>query len=149
MQHNQQAEPKQLDDKYKVWFIVRTDINMPKGKVGSQCGHGIVELMFGEALKELVRETPRGENSAWEEMRWMAPTLDWYRDGQTKIALKGGNMMEVLNYREQLFNRGLLVKEVVDNGNTMFNGEKTLTLIAVGPCKPADVHDIIGHLKPL
>lgn len=133
----------------KVWFLVRRDLNMTKGKVGAQCAHGIVEVLLGDLLAQEVASTPRGEDGPWEEVRHVAPLLDWYRDGQTKVTLRVDDVSDLIFLKQQLVASRILVREVIDNGTTMFDGEKTLTLLAVGPCYPSQVKDILGHLKPL
>lgn len=73
-----------VDDDVKMVILVRTDINMAKGKAAAQCCHAVLAT-----YKEAVRKTPQ-LLEAWEE------------SGQAKVTLKIDSQEELYEYGFQM-----------------------------------------------
>lgn len=122
----------------KQVIVVRTDLNMRKGKVAAQVAHASMQFLldanqsdsFGELHVVLTPEE-----------------IDWLNGSFTKIVV-GVDSESALNelvLRAKMSD--ITVFQIVDSGKTEFNGIPTLTCAAFGPNAAADIDKITGHLK--
>ncbi|MBB5167114.1 aminoacyl-tRNA hydrolase [Mycobacterium sp. AZCC_0083] len=122
---------------YKQIIVMRTDLNMRKGKMVTQGAHaslGAVTqyLLFpGKHLEERTR------------------VLDWLAGSFTKICVRVESEAELLAVYEQAKAAGLITALITDNGKTEFNGVPTLTCIAIGPDTAENLAPVTGGLKLL
>ena len=114
----------------KMVLIVRTDLQMGKGKAAAQCAHAAVDLYKKGLIKcpKLVR--------------------NWEAFGQAKIALKapegGEEALKIL--KKQAEEIGLCAVIIHDAGHTQVKSGSA-TVLGVGP-GPAEIVDkVTGHLK--
>ncbi|OYT40330.1 MAG: aminoacyl-tRNA hydrolase [Desulfurococcales archaeon ex4484_58] len=115
---------------YKQVIVVRTDLEMSKGKLAVQVAHASVIAAF----------------KAYHERReWFNA---WWSSGQKKIVLRGKNMDELLKLARKAENKGLPVAIVRDAGLTELE-PGTLTTIAIGPGPSSKIDEITGALKLL
>jgi len=116
----------------KMVFLVRTDLQMGKGKIASQVAHAAIVL---------YKESVKNKN----------PFLNiWLRWGQPKIVLKvdrncESTLCEV--YQNALKNK-LTVCQVFDSGKTQIDFG-SLTVIGIGPNKAEDIDKITNQFKLL
>lgn len=116
----------------KMVFLVRTDLQMGKGKIASQVAHAAI-VLYKDALKK---------NSSYLNT--------WLRWGQPKIVLKvDKNCEETLKhvYNSALKNK-LPVCEVYDSGRTQIDCG-SLTVVGIGPNKAEDIDKITNQFKLL
>merc|ERR1712110_1130332 len=120
--------PKSMDN--KMVLVVRTDLQMGKGKVAAQCAHAAVDLYKKSLVKcpKLVRQ--------------------WETFGQAKITLKapegGEDGLKIL--KKQAEEIGLCAVIIHDAGHTQVKSGAA-TVLGIGP-GPADIIDkVTGHLK--
>ena len=111
-------------------LIVRTDLNMGKGKAAAQCAHAAVDLY----KKALIR-TPK-------------LVKQWETFGQAKVALKapegGEEGLKILQKEAEKI--GLATVIIRDAGKTQIESGSA-TVLGIGPA-PADILDkVSGHLK--
>ena len=83
----------------KQVIVVRTDLDMGKGKIASQVGHSCV----------LGAEHVRKSNPEWFSEWWV---------GQEKVVLKVGNLKELEQVKQDAIELNVPWSEVTDAGHT-------------------------------
>ncbi|RVE45541.1 hypothetical protein evm_009806 [Chilo suppressalis] len=115
---------------YKLVLVVRTDLNMSKGKIAAQCGHAAVG-----AFEKAQRKDPEGLKC-------------WQMTGQAKVAVKTDSVDEIKQIADNAKKMGLITSMIRDAGRTQI-APNSITVLGVGPA-PKDVVDkVTGHLKLL
>jgi len=115
---------------FKQVIVVRTDINMSKGKLAVQVAHASVTCAF----------KAYSDRRDWFEKWWMS--------GQKKIVLKAVDEKHLLELYEKARILDLPVDIIRDAGLTELT-PGTLTAICIGPA-PSDLIDkVTGGLKTL
>lgn len=116
--------------RYKQVIVVRSDLEMGKGKIAAQAGHASVS----------AAEKARKRFQKW----WNA----WLKEGQCKIALKVKNEEELLKLEQEAKKSGLPYALISDRGLTqLLPGTKTC--LAIGPAPASEVDKITGKLALL
>lgn len=132
------APPKQV-------LLLRRDLKMPKGKIGAQSGHA-AQCSLTKSNGAHVRQGVAG-------LELVVPLdsddLAWLEGEYKKIVLGVDSEEELLQLHEAAKAAGLRTFLVQDNGHTVFNGQKTLTAVGIGPHDAARIDAITGHLRPL
>jgi PTH2 family peptidyl-tRNA hydrolase len=118
------------DEKLKQVIVVRTDLQMGKGKLGVQIAHGAVSTAF-----EVQRQNPRRFRS-------------WLEQGQPKIAVHVRTMEELHALRAAASSVGVPAVLVEDRGLTQLPSG-TPTCLAMGPAPIELLDRLTGHLKLL
>lgn len=114
----------------KMVLIVRTDLKMGKGKIGSQCGHGSIL-----AYKQGLVVCPEAVKT-WE-----------MRDNQKKIVL-GASLEEFEHIRHQCNSLKIPNVTVVDAGKTQIQPNSE-TVLAIGPVIDDFIDPLTRNLKLL
>ena len=113
----------------KQVVVVRTDLDMGKGKIAAQVGHACV----------LGAEHVRKSHPGWFEKWW---------SGQEKVVVKVSGLKELEAIKLAAIDLNLPWSEVTDAGHTQIS-PGTVTCISIGPA-PANLIDrITGDLKLL
>ncbi|CAG9763058.1 unnamed protein product [Ceutorhynchus assimilis] len=111
-------------------FLVRTDLQMGKGKVASQVAHASI-LLYKAALNS------------------KNPFLDcWLKWGQPKIVLRSDSELELSETYKAAVKKQLNVCRVYDSGKTQISSG-SLTVVGIGPNKSEDIDKITGKFKLL
>ena len=113
----------------KQVIVIRTDLDMGKGKIAAQVGHACV----------LGAEHVRKSNPEWFSEWWA---------GQEKIVLKVANLKELEQVKQDAIELGVPWSEVTDAGHTQI-APGTITCISIGPAPEETVDKITGDLKLL
>ena len=113
----------------KQVIVVRTDLDMGKGKIAAQVGHACV----------LGAEHVRKSNPEWFSV---------WRTGQEKIVLKVANLKELEQVKQDAIEFNLPWSEVTDAGHTQI-APGTTTCISIGPAPEEKIDKITGDLKLL
>jgi PTH2 family peptidyl-tRNA hydrolase len=128
--------------KYKQVFVVRKDLAMDAGKLGSQTAHAVHLAMLGdlrpaegEPKKEKILITLEGA------------AAEWIQEDYPKITLEVYSEDELLDIHAKAKAAGLPCGLVVDNGWTVFKNQKTHTVVGIGPADASTINAITGHLK--
>ena len=111
----------------KQVVVVRTDLDMGKGKIAAQVGHACV---LGA---EYVRKS---------KPEWFS---EWWK-GQEKIVLKVSNLKELEQVKQGAIEIGVPWSEVTDAGHTQI-APGTVTCISLGPAPEEKIDKITGDLK--
>ena len=107
--------------------MVRTDLDMGKGKIAAQVGHACV----------LGAEHVRKSNPEWFSEWWL---------GQEKIVLKVANLKELEQVKQDAIELNVSWSEVTDAGHTQI-APGTVTCISLGPAPEEKIDKITGDLK--
>ncbi|MDE1762152.1 MAG: peptidyl-tRNA hydrolase Pth2 [Candidatus Micrarchaeota archaeon] len=121
---------KSLDEEIKQVIIVRTDIEMGKGKLAAQVGHAAVSSYL-EALRI---------ESRIAEM--------WLASGQKKIVLKVDSVESMERLYKAFEYKGIPCALVSDAGLTQLP-PGTKTALGIGPWKGLEIDKLTAALKLL
>ena len=113
----------------KQVIVVRTDLDMGKGKIAAQVGHACV----------LGAEHVRKSNPEWFTQWW---------NGQEKVVVKVSTLKELEEIKQGVIELGLPWSEVTDAGHTQIE-PGTITCISVGPAPEEKIDKITGKLSLL
>ena len=113
----------------KQVIVVRTDLDMGKGKIAAQVGHACV----------LGAEHVRKSNPEW--------FTEWW-SGQEKVVVKVSSLKELEEVKQGAIELGLPWSEVTDAGHTQI-APGTTTCISVGPAPEERIDKITGELSLL
>jgi len=113
----------------KQVIVIRTDLDMGKGKIAAQVGHACV----------LGAEHVRKSNPDWFKEWW---------SGQEKIVVKVTSLKELEEIKEHAFSLNVPCSEVTDAGHTQIE-PGTTTCVSLGPAPEDLVDKISGNLKLL
>ena len=116
----------------KQVIIMRTDLQMRKGKMVAQGAHASLAVLTNL----------RGEP-------YPAVLKEWLANSFTKICVGVNNEAELIKLYDKAITNGILASFIVDNGATEFHGIPTATCAAIGPGYSEDIDKITGGLKLL
>lgn len=140
-----------MDMDIKQVIVMRTDLNMRKGKMIAQGAHAA--MMF---ISKRFSQKPGGEligddYSIGEVLEFRPSDNEflWLRGNFKKICLGVGSEEELLNLHQAANDAHLGSHLCTDNGLTEFGGVPTNTCIAIGPDEASKIDAITGHLKLL
>jgi PTH2 family peptidyl-tRNA hydrolase len=132
----------------KMVIVVRTDLNMRKGKMSAQVGHA-ASLFVARQIQQHMSEVSRASS---RKHRSFGVTLsdeqfEWFMDGTTKIVVGVSSEAALIDLMNEGRKRGLTVNSVTDAGRTEFGGVPTLTCAAIGPNDVSEIDKLTGGLK--
>ena len=113
----------------KQVIVVRTDLDMGKGKIAAQVGHACV----------LGAEHVRKSHPEW----WS----EWW-SGQEKVVVKVSGLKALQEVKKHVIDLNLPWSEVSDAGHTQL-APGTTTCISIGPAPENLIDKITGDLKLL
>ena len=118
-------------DPYRLYAIVRSDLNMSSGKMAAQAGHGFLDVFIKA-----------------QEMR--PETIPLYKTNHgIKVCLKAKNLYQLERAKAELEEAGIPVALITDLGYTQFEGQPTITVLGVGPAKRNEVNHILKRFQLL
>lgn len=132
------APPKQV-------ILMRTDLNMRKGKMCSQAAHasmGCILQLMHKSEQRIVEERTL-------YLKEDDPVKIWLNESFTKICVGVNSEEELIELYEAAKSIGLNACLIEDNGLTEFHGIKTKTCVGIGPDYPDQIDRITKHLKLL
>lgn len=138
----------------KQIIVMRTDLNMRKGKMVAQGAHAsmavLLEMIRGVPYQEYTPHLLPGNQyemkctiqrgSVWDE---------WMRGSFTKICVKANSEEELVSLYKKAKHAGLPAALITDNGYTEFGGKPTITCCAIGPANDKDLIGLTDHLSLL
>ena len=113
----------------KQVVVVRTDLDMGKGKIAAQVGHACVQ----------GAEHVRKSNSEWFSEWW---------ETQEKVVLKVSSLKELEQIIQDATELDLPCSPVADAGRTQL-APGTITCVSIGPAPEEKIDKITGYLKLL
>lgn len=127
----------------KQVIVMRTDLNMRKGKMIAQGAHAALGcLVGGDISMERCADHGTRTISIPTHVRY------WIGLGMKKICVRADSEEELLSLHAEAKEAGIPSFLVTDAGHTEFNGP-TNTCIAIGPAEDTAIDRITGHLKLL
>jgi len=114
---------------YKQVIVVRTDLNMGKGKIAAQCAHASVS-----ALEKAEREDPEAVS-------------EWKATGQQKSVLKVTGKMELLELFEKV--KKIFPSALIRDAGLTQIAEGETTCLGIGPAEEREIDKYTGKLKLL
>lgn len=115
----------------KQIIVMRTDLNMRKGKMIAQGAHASLKVVLD-----------------YKDHPWAALT-SWLEGAFVKICVRVDSESELFAVVNEARKAGLHVGLVQDAGRTEFAGVPTYTCAAIGPEFPEDIGPVTDHLKLL
>jgi len=112
---------------YKQVILVRKDLKLPEGKLGSQTAHASVEA---------VLKSHKDDVTAWK------------KEGMKKIILGVKDQEELFKFKLEAEDAGLVCGLIADQGKTVVV-PGTFTALGIGPDKEEKIDAVTGKLKPL
>ncbi|MBI5393375.1 peptidyl-tRNA hydrolase [Candidatus Woesearchaeota archaeon] len=109
----------------KQVILVRTDLQLPKGKMAAQVAHASLEA-FLKTNQTLAKK--------------------WHNSGMKKIVLKVKDLKELHLYIQDAKDAGLVTSIITDAGHTVVE-PGTVTCGAIGPDEEPKVDRITGKLS--
>ena len=111
----------------KQVIIVRSDLNMRRGKEAAQVAHACLIAALGYSERHIVKA--------------------WLREGGCKIVVSVDSEAELRAAYADARDAGMICSLIQDAGRTEFNGVPTFTAAAIGPGHDKDVDAITGGMK--
>lgn len=141
-----------MSDFAKQVIVVRTDLNMPVGKIASQVAHASMAVLLNRMN---ILPTSPSTNitvrvlSLKGDDEFDAAINDWIEGSFTKVVVGVGSEEELRALYDKATELGLPCSQIIDNGRTVFNGVQTLTCCAFGPVNSSVFTGFTSHLKLL
>lgn len=135
-----EAEREAKRGKSKQVIVVRTDLNMRKGKMIAQGAHA--------AMKSVLDSGVFAEGKFTLNLPNDQPISDWLAGKFTKITCKGESEAHIKDLYAKAQALRIPCSLILDAGLTEFQ-EPTYTCIAIGPAWSEDVDKITGGLSLL
>ena len=120
--------PEMQFDSVKMVMLVRTDLKMTSGKIGSQCSHAALNAYRRINDREILKS--------------------WRDNGEKIVVLRVSNQLELEKYANNAHRACLPVSVVCDAGRTEV-ASGTKTVLAIGPAQSKKIDAITGNLKLL
>jgi PTH2 family peptidyl-tRNA hydrolase len=125
----------------KQVIVVRKDLNLRKGKMCSQVAHA--------SMKFLLDRNEYTVNDKAVKTSLTDIESEWIFGPFAKIVVSCDSEQELLDLIQKAKDSDILVKEIIDVGNTEFHGIPTRTCAAFGPAECEVLDKITSHLKLL
>ena len=130
----------------KQVIVMRTDLNMRKGKMIAQGAHAAMLFLIDGA--SLSRGDFGGGAPVFHKVI-SDDAGDWIENAFTKVCVRAESEEELLDIAAQAKAAGIECHVVTDSGRTEFGGTPTKTCLALGPDKEERIDAITGDLKLL
>ena len=126
----------------KQVIVMRTDLNMRKGKMIAQGSHASMAFIARNGMFD-------SEKFLNIQMPNLKEAQEWMLNSYTKVCLQVASEAELDEIYKKAEKAGLTVHMIIDSGRTEFNGVPTKTCLAIGPHYSEKIDKITGHLKLL
>ena len=134
----------------KQVIVMRTDLNMRKGKMIAQGAHASLKAIIDQGSISYDREEGLGGPGRQSLDIPITEDLDgWLNGNFKKICVQVDSEEKLLAIYDKAVDLGLPHALITDNGLTEFNGVPTMTCIAVGPARDDLIDQVTGGLKLL
>ena len=110
---------------YKQVILVRSDLKLPKGKLAVQSAHASSSALIKSHKDDMKK---------------------WQACGMKKVVLKVKDLDELLKYKQEAEDLGLVVALIEDAGKTVVE-PGTITCLGIGPDKEEKIDKVSGKLK--
>jgi PTH2 family peptidyl-tRNA hydrolase len=141
--------------KTKQVIVMRTDLNMRKGKMVAQGAHASLAVFLNKMRNEIpyteyVPEFDENDEYTMNLKVKKDSSMDkWLRGNFRKITLGIKSEEELFGIYDKARQAGLPHALICDDGLTEFHGLSTYTCVAIGPAEDEEIDKITGNLKPI
>lgn len=121
---------------FYMYSILRTDIDMPIGKLLAQSGHA-----FSDSLKSAEINYPE----IYSNYRVWSNEEKTAFNGGAKVCMKAKNADQLIKAYNIARNAGIPCALIVDKGHILpphFDGNPIITALGIGPCSQEDAKQI-------
>jgi PTH2 family peptidyl-tRNA hydrolase len=132
------------DSPNKQVILMRTDLNMRKGKMVAQGAHASLAV-FMHTITFLSED----DGALVARFPVSSVAHAWLTGTFRKICLGVGSEAELVALFEKARELGLPCALIRDNGLTEFKNVPTYTAVAIGPGLDSQINPVTEHLKPL
>lgn len=136
-------EAAQANPDYRLMLVVRHDLNMRRGKLAAQAGHG-AEGVFTRRPEAVIRHLPDGTRELAVPLS--EDDYHWLMNDYKKVGVSVKSDAELVELHQQALAAGIRCTLVEDHGLTEFGGKRTRTVLALGPHAKARLDPLTGHL---
>jgi len=137
-----------MESKSKMVILMRTDLNMRKGKMVAMGSHASLKLILDLMADGRINTEKEKEYSIIITKGSRSLMDDWLNGIFTKICLQVDSEQELIHLINRAKANFLYTSLIEDNGLTEFHGVKTITCGAILGWNE-NVNEITGHLKLL
>lgn len=134
------------DRRAKQVIVMRTDLNMRRGKMVAQGAHASLGVLLGI-------EHPDSHPITWDRDRMTSEQsraiTEWLKGSFAKVCVGVPSEGELMRVYAEAVDANLPTKLITDAGHTEFHGVPTRTCLAIGPCWADEVDRITGELRLL
>ncbi len=109
----------------KQVILVRSDLKLPKGKMAVQVAHASSSALI-KSHKDYITK--------------------WQSEGMKKVVLKVEDLNELLKYKREADDLGIVTALIEDAGKTVVKAG-TITCLGIGPDKEEKIDKVSGKLK--
>ena len=127
----------------KQVIVMRTDLNMRKGKMIAQGGHSVEYSLLGDNFANRI------QGNGTLILNFTEEEVHWLCSGSKKVVVGCGSESELEALYRQAKEANLTVHLVVDSGFTEFHGKETKTCLVIGPHANEKIDPITGGLQLL
>jgi len=110
---------------YKQVILLRMDLKLPPGKAHSQVAHASIEALLKSHKDDITK---------------------WRSEGMKKVVLKVADEKELLKFKMEAEDAGLVTGLITDAGRTVVESG-TVTCLGIGPDKEEKIDKVTGKLK--
>jgi peptidyl-tRNA hydrolase, PTH2 family len=139
--------------KVKQVIVVRKDLNMRKGKIAAQVGHASLGVTLDMMDKDVIQYPPQSDVGyairLSKTIDYGTALYEWVYGIFTKIVVYVNSEEEILDLAAKANAKNIPYKVVTDSGLTEFNGQPTVTCVAIGPDWSDRIDKITGGLPLL
>lgn len=129
----------------KQVIVMRTDLNMRRGKQIAQGAHACMAAVFKNSY---IAPNDNGPLD-YKVIPYTHDLETWFNDCFTKVCLKADSEQMLLDIEQKANELGIVNFLITDAGKTEFNGVPTRTCIALGPASAELIDQVTGDLKLL
>lgn len=131
-----------MSDNTKQIIVVRSDLQMRRGKEDSQAAHAAMQFL----RRRIAAAHAKGVDVA--QLLDLTPDMmQWILGHVAKITTSVDSEEGLLSLEDRATAVGLECHRVTDLGRTEFKGIPTLTAIAIGPDLVEKIDPVTRHLK--
>ena len=122
----------------KQVIVLRTDLNMRKGKIAAQAAHASEKVFFDVGRVLHTDQGPVLQIPLWPG------ALEWVTGLFTKVVLGCESEASLVSIHEDAKALGIPSALILDAGLTEFNGVPTLTATSLGPAEAELIDRVTG-----
>lgn len=133
----------------KQVIVMRTDLNMRKGKMIAQGSHASNMFLF-DCMNTMQEYEHLSNSRTPQRAEYMISLLNsWIGNKYKKIVVSVNSLEELESLIEQAKKLAILTYKVTDSGLTEFHGQPTITCASFGPVASKIIDQVTGELKLL